>query len=67
MASERWEFETIRADDSTVDTVNGQLSIKHPLHLYLAEKAQEGWEIVGMAGSGSHLHYFVILKRQVGK
>jgi hypothetical protein len=67
MASEHWEFETIRADDSTVDTINGQLSIKQPLHLYLAEKAKEGWDIAGMAGSGSNLYYFVILKRRVGK
>jgi hypothetical protein len=63
----RWEFEVIRADDSTVDTVNGQLHMKQPLHLYLAEKAAEGWEIAGMAGCGSGLLYFIVLKRGVGE
>ena len=63
----RWEFEVIRADDSTVDTINGQLSVKHPLHLYLTEKAAEGWEVAGMAGGGSGLLYFVILRRQVAE
>ncbi|MCS6926205.1 MAG: hypothetical protein NZ578_09950 [Candidatus Binatia bacterium] len=63
MAKPRWEFEVIRADDSTVDTVNGHLHVKRPLHLYLAEKAAEGWEIAGMAGCGSGLLYFIVLKR----
>ena len=46
----RWEFEVIRADDSTVDTINGQLSVKHPLHLYLTEKAAEGWDKCSLEG-----------------
>lgn len=65
MAKPRWEFEVIRADDSTVDTVNDQLHVKRPLHLYLAEKAAAGWEIAGMAGCGSGLLYFIVLKRGI--
>ncbi|MEW6296317.1 MAG: hypothetical protein AB1671_01065 [Thermodesulfobacteriota bacterium] len=63
----RWEFEVIRADDSAVDTINGELSVKRPLHLYLADRAADGWEIAGMAGSGSGLLYFIVLKRSVGE